>query len=111
MGRSADPTKSRSSDTHSRGKEASASVAHRHLDQAEDDLARAHQRIAQQRLVIEKLRQDGHDTAIAQRLLHTMEESAVAMEHHRNVILEELGLYRPGESERLDPSLSKESDR
>jgi hypothetical protein len=69
----------------------------RHLDQAEDDLAQAHQRVAQQRLVVEKMRQDGHDTKTAQHLLRTLEDSARAMEQHRNVLLEELGLYRPGE--------------
>jgi len=76
----------------------------RHLDQAEDDLAQAHQRVAQQRLAIEKLRQDGHDTKTAEHLLRTLEDSARAMEQHRNVLLEELGLYRPGEIGHRDSS-------
>lgn len=73
-------------------------VTKRHLDQAESDIAAGQERIEDQRSLIEKMRREGHDIAVAEQLLQTLEHSLGAMKHHRNVILEELGMYRAGES-------------
>ena len=70
------------------------------LKKAEDDLAKAHDRIRQQRATLETLHRDGHPTAQAEHLLETMIHSAKAMEEHRRLILEQLGLYRIGEKSR-----------
>jgi len=81
-----------------------------HLKKAEADIAEAQDRIAKQRALIEKLREDGHDTRTAEKLLHTMLQSLEAMEGHRIVILEMLGLYGPGESEAAPEIRSKHRD-
>jgi len=73
-----------------------------HLDDAERDLAKAHRSVEQQRTLIERMRAQGHDTKTAESMLTTFEHSAHAMEHHRNVLLEELGLYKMGESKGSD---------
>jgi multidrug resistance efflux pump len=69
-----------------------------HLEKAEADIAEAHDRIEKQRAIISKLKEDGHDSKTAEKLLEAMLQSAAAMEAHRIVILESLGLYKPGES-------------
>ena len=81
-----------------------------HLRKAEADIAEAQDRIAKQRALIVKLREDGHDTRTAEKLLHTMLQSLEAMEGHRIVILEMLGLYGPGESEAAPEIRSKHRD-
>ena len=68
------------------------------LDKAECDLVGGHHNVEQQRALIERLCATGHETSSAEALLKTLEHSLQAMEHHRNVILEELGLYKMGES-------------
>jgi hypothetical protein len=64
-----------------------------HLDRAERDVASAHRRVARQRELISTLRASGHDTGLAEALLRAFIQSSAAMEDHRRIILEELGLY------------------
>jgi hypothetical protein len=64
-----------------------------HLDRAERDVANAHRLIARQRELISALQASGHDTDVAHALLQCMIETANAMESHRRIILEEIGLY------------------
>jgi hypothetical protein len=78
----------------------------RHLEKAESDIAEAHDRIAKQRALVATMRADGHDTQIAEQLLETMLHSARAMEEHRIVILELLGLYNLRESSAAPENLS-----
>jgi len=73
-------------------------VTKQHLDQAERDLAAGQQLVDEQKRLVATMRRDGHDSTMAEQLLQTFEHSLDAMKHHRNVILEELGLYRAGES-------------
>jgi hypothetical protein len=67
--------------------------AHSHLERAERDVADAHRRIARQRELIRALQASGHDTATAEAVLQSLTVTAEAMENHRRIILEELGLY------------------
>jgi hypothetical protein len=64
-----------------------------HLDRAERDVASAHRLVARQRELISTLRANGHDTALAEALLRAFLQGSEAMEDHRRIILEELGLY------------------
>jgi len=66
------------------------------LAKAEADIAEADGLIEKQRAIIDKLRNDGHSTEIAEQLLTTMQDSRHAFEAHRKVILETLGLYPMG---------------
>jgi len=68
------------------------------LDKAEQDIIACQGRVDQQKQMLETLRRDGHDTASAKELLQALEHSLAGMKQHRNIILEELGLYEPGES-------------
>jgi hypothetical protein len=62
----------------------------RHLAQAERHIAEAHVYIGRQRELIEMLRRDGHETDLAESMLHAMETSLHAFEHHRKLILEQV---------------------
>jgi hypothetical protein len=64
-----------------------------HLDRAERDVASAHRHVARQRELISALRAGGHDTSLAEALLQAFLQGSEAMEDHRRIILEELGLY------------------
>ena len=59
-----------------------------HLAEADRHIAQAKRNIELQKKVIEKLAQDGHETDIAESLLHAMEHSLVAFEEHRETIIE-----------------------
>jgi hypothetical protein len=61
-----------------------------HLAQAEQHITEAKTHIAHQRETIEKLRREGHGTGLAESMLHALETSLHAFEHHRNLILEHL---------------------
>src|SRR5262245_26667887 len=65
----------------------------RHLAKAEADVANADDRIERQRAIVAKLKNDGHPTDTAEKILATMLRSRNAMEAHRRVILETLALY------------------
>jgi predicted outer membrane protein len=57
-----------------------------HLADADRHIAAAKQQVAQQKRVIEKLVQDGHDTRTATSLLDAMERGLDALEHHREIV-------------------------
>ena len=57
-----------------------------HLEKADADIRAGEARVAQQRLLIEELRRDGHDARDAERLLWTMQQSLKAWGAHREVI-------------------------
>lgn len=67
-------------------------VARRRLTKAEAQLACEAEAIEKQRSVIQRLRNDGHETAQAEGTLTAMEHSLDAMKHHRDILLEHLGL-------------------
>ena len=59
-----------------------------HLVDADRHIAAAKHQVEQQKRVIEKLVQDGHDTRTARSLLGAMERGLDALEHHRAIVLE-----------------------
>jgi hypothetical protein len=59
-----------------------------HLAEADRHVAAAKQLVEQQKRIIEKLVQDGHDTRMATSLLDAMERGLDALEHHRQIVLE-----------------------
>ena len=65
-------------------------VEREHLAKAERDIAEGERRITKQTLLIEKLREDGHDVAEAEKLLQTLQETLTEWEAHRDEILREL---------------------
>ena len=62
----------------------------RHLNEADAHIADAERRIAKQEAILEKLRQDGHDTNEGQRLLQAFQETLEAMRRHRVEIFDTL---------------------
>lgn len=73
-------------------------VARKRLAEAETDLMNETKEIERQRAFIQKLRSDGHKAERAERMLKTFERSRAAMKHHRDILLELLGLYEAGEA-------------
>lgn len=69
-------------------------VARRRLAKAEAQIAYEAEEIEKQRSVIQKLRNDGHETAQTEGTLVAMEHSLDAMKHHRDILFEHLGLSR-----------------
>jgi hypothetical protein len=65
-------------------------IEREHLSQAERHLSEGEERIAKQMLLIDRMRQDGHDVSEAERLLLTLRETLVAWQGHREEILREL---------------------
>jgi len=65
-------------------------VEREHLAKAERDIAEGERRITKQTLLIEKLREDGHDVTEAEKLLQTLQETLTEWEAHRDEILREL---------------------
>ena len=70
-------------------------MARDHLAQAEQHISLGREHIAKQKSIIAELERDGHDVALANRLLATLLETQAAHEEHRRTILGELGLYQP----------------
>jgi len=62
----------------------------KHLAKAERDIADGERRITRQMLLIEKMRQEGHDTNEADRLLLTLEDTLAEWRAHRDEILRNL---------------------
>src|SRR5262249_27301514 len=62
----------------------------KHLTETDRHIAAAKRRVEQQKKIIEKLAQGGHETKVAKSLLSVMERSLDAFEHHRKVIVETL---------------------
>lgn len=73
-------------------------VARRRLNKAEAAIEQETEEIGKQRAFIQKLRDSGHGTERAERSLKMIEHSLAAMKHHREILLEHLGLYEAGES-------------
>ena len=61
-----------------------------HLAKAERDIAEGERRVTRQMLLIEKMRQDGHNTAEAEKLLLALEDTLAEWQAHREEILREL---------------------
>jgi len=64
------------------------------LAKAEYDIAEGEKRITRQILLIEKMRQDGHDLTEAEALLLTLRGTLAAWEAHRDEILRELERHK-----------------
>ena len=70
------------------------SIAQRHLALADRHIAETKRRIQQQDEIVHRLRRLGNEAhaALAEALLHTFQQSLTLMNHHRDLILDELGL-------------------
>jgi len=77
-----------------------------HLAKAEADIAKANDCVERQHAIIAKLKDDGHPTDIAEKILATMLCSLNALEEYRKVILGALALYRSSPPPR-DASLDR----
>ena len=67
-------------------------VARRRLTKAEAQVAYEVEEIEKQHAVIQRLRNEGHETRLAEGVLEAMEHSLDTMKHHRDILLEHLGL-------------------
>ena len=61
-------------------------MEHEHLAQAHRHIARAEDMVREQRSLIERMAEHGHDTELAQELLHTMQATLQQMYEHREMI-------------------------
>ena len=61
-------------------------IEHDHLAQATRHIARAEEMISEQRDLIERLAEHGHDTKLAEALLRTMQNTLDQMYEHRALI-------------------------
>jgi Fe2+ or Zn2+ uptake regulation protein len=59
---------------------------HDHLAQAIRHIARAEEMVTEQRDLITRMAQDGHDTTLAENLLHIMQNTLNQMYEHRALI-------------------------
>jgi hypothetical protein len=59
---------------------------HDHLAQAIRHIARAEEMVTEQRDLITRMAQDGHDTKLAENLLHIMQNTLNQMYEHRALI-------------------------
>ena len=60
------------------------SLNEEHLAQADRHIAEAKAHIARQEALIQRLRQDGHETDLAEALLDILEGTLAAFKHHRD---------------------------
>lgn len=61
-----------------------------HLAQADRHIAEAKKHIARQWEVIQQLTRDGHETDLAEKMLHILQDTLAAFERHRQLILKQL---------------------
>jgi hypothetical protein len=61
-------------------------IEHEHLAQADRHIVRAEELVRDQRTLIERMAGHGHDTKMAEDLLHTMQETLERMYEHRDMI-------------------------
>ena len=61
---------------------------HDHLAQSIRHIARAEEMVTEQRELIERMAEHGHDTKLAEALLHTMQNTLDRMYEHRAMIEE-----------------------
>jgi len=59
---------------------------HDHLVQAIRHIARAEEMVVEQRGLIDRMAQHGHDTTLAEAVLNTMQNSLDRMQEHRDMI-------------------------
>jgi hypothetical protein len=59
---------------------------HDHLAQAIRHIARAEEMVTEQRDLIARMAEDGHDTRLAEELLQTMQTTLARMYEHRTMI-------------------------
>ena len=59
---------------------------HDHLAQAIRHIARAEEMVTEQRDLIKRMSEHGHDTKLAENLLHTMQNTLNQMYEHRAMI-------------------------
>jgi len=59
---------------------------HDHLAQAARHIARAEEMVTEQRSLIERMSEHGHNTELAENLLHTMQNTLDRMYEHRALI-------------------------
>jgi hypothetical protein len=59
----------------------------RHLSAADAHVAKAERVISEQMMKVEKLRVDGHDTALAEKILRTFEANLQTLREHRDLII------------------------
>jgi hypothetical protein len=69
-----------------------------HLSLTEDALRNERSRIADQLELIRKLRSDGRNPSAAKELLQSMNSNLCTLERHRELLLEQLGLFVPSPS-------------
>jgi hypothetical protein len=62
----------------------------RTLAQADQDIAKGERRVAAQMLLIEQLREDGHDTGLAEKLLASLQASLSEWRTHRELIMQRI---------------------
>jgi hypothetical protein len=65
-------------------------IEREHLAQADRDIDAGERRIAAQRLLLARLRRDGHETGEAERLLLNFEQTLAMWKAHRDAILREI---------------------
>jgi hypothetical protein len=61
------------------------------LAKADRDIAEGERRVAEQIILIEQMRKDGHDTTLAKELLRNLEQTLEQWYAHRQLILDALG--------------------
>jgi len=66
-----------------------------HLDQANRHIARAEEMVTEQRDLIKRMAEHGHDTKLAQDLLETMQRTLHQMYEHRDMIEAAITAGRP----------------
>ena len=59
---------------------------HDHLAQAARHIARAEEMVTEQRSLVERMSERGHDTTLAENLLHIMQNTLGRMYEHRALI-------------------------
>jgi hypothetical protein len=64
------------------------------LSRADYHIQRAQENIERQKELVQELDKDGHDTSNALRLLATLKDTLVAMQEHRQLIIEEIARLR-----------------
>ena len=65
------------------------------LKRTDDQIAEERRHIEHERGHIERAKQSGHDPTTRQKSLLAMHHFLDALNHHRRILLERLGFYRP----------------
>ena len=65
------------------------------LKQTDDQMREENEHIAHGKAMIEKATAEGHDPTPYRKSVVAMRHFREALQHHRRILLERLGLYRP----------------